>query len=224
MGQRALQTFSLGSLSDLELHNVAATAVTYRGRRAVRLVEADLAADGHAVAVLPRSDFGDGVIDAMIAGDRRAGAPEAMRGFVGIAFRVAPGASQFECFYLRPTNGRADDQLRRNHATQYISHPDYPWFRLRDETPGVYESYVDLVPGAWTAIRIAVSGIRATLHVNGAKQPTLIVNDLKLGETHGQIALWIGAGTEAYFSRIVVRQGLVRSSSSPRSSPRSRAT
>lgn len=84
MGQRALQIFRLGSLSDLELHNVAATAVTYRGRRAVRLVETDPAADGHAVAVLPRSGFGDGVIDTMIAGDRRAGAPEAMRGFPAI--------------------------------------------------------------------------------------------------------------------------------------------
>ncbi|HEY6102421.1 MAG TPA: hypothetical protein VI007_04240 [bacterium] len=134
-----------------------------------------------AIAVPKRSDLGDGVIDAMIAGDRRAGAPEAMREFVGIAFRVAQGASQFECFYLRPTNGRADDQLRRNHATQYISHPDYPWFRLRDETPGVYESYADLVPGAWTAIQIAVSGARARLHVNGARQPTLIVTTSSSG-------------------------------------------
>jgi hypothetical protein len=35
--------------------------------------------------------------------------------------------------------------------------------------------------------------------VNGASQPTLIVNDLKRGATTGQIGLWIGAGTEAYF-------------------------
>ena|SRR5258708_28541659 len=42
--------------------------------------------------------------------------------------------------------GRADDQLRRNHSTQYISEPEWPWPRLRSEAPGVYESYVDLVP------------------------------------------------------------------------------
>ena len=40
--------------------------------------------------------------------------------------------------------------------------------------------------------------------MNGARQPSLIVNDLKLGDTRGQIALWIGAGTEAYFSDVAV--------------------
>jgi hypothetical protein len=127
-----------------------------------------------------------------------------MRGFVGIAFRVAAQASRFECFYLRPTNGRADDQLRRNHATQYISHPDHTWHKLREASPGVYESYADLVPGAWTPIRIAVSGARARLYVNGARQPTLIVSDLKLGESRGQIGLWIGVGTEAHFTTLTV--------------------
>jgi len=48
-----------------------------------------------------------------------------------------------EVFYLRPTNGRADDQLRRNHAVQYVSHLEFPGHRLRQESPGVYESYAD---------------------------------------------------------------------------------
>ena len=204
MRRPGARTFRFDSLSGLELHNVDADLVTYRGRRAVRMVEADLTAEGPAIAILTHSDFEDGAIETAVAGDRRPDAPEEMRGFVGIAFRVGPQGSRFECFYLRPTNGRADDQLRRNHSTQYISHPDYPWFRLREEAPGVYESYADLVPGAWTELRIAVSGRRAHLHVNGARQPSLIVNDLKLGDTRGQIALWIGAGTEAYFSDVAV--------------------
>lgn len=60
------------------------------------------------------------------------------------------------------------------------------------------ESYVDLEPGAWTRIKIEVAGTKASLYVNGADQPCLIVNDLKLGETHGQVALWTGSNTEAY--------------------------
>ena len=200
------QSFHLHSLSELELHHVEAEMVTYRGRRAVRLVEQEEPTPSdHALAILAGSAFKDGVIETEIAGAPRPDAPQDMRGFVGLAFRVQPQGSRFECFYLRPTNGRADDQLRRNHATQYISHPEYPWFRLREETPGVYESYTDLVPGAWTKIRIVVAGLRAQLHVNGAEQPCLVVNDLKLGETQGQIALWIGAGTEAYFSTVVVK-------------------
>jgi len=103
------------------------------------------------------------------------------------------------------TNGRADDQLRRNHTTQYVSQPAFTWQRLREENPGVYESCVDIDPGAWTRIKIVVAGTKARLYVNGADQPCLIVNDLKLGETHGQVALWTGGNTEAYFSSLKVR-------------------
>lgn len=198
------QTFRLTKPENLQLQNADAKVVTYRGRRALRLIEQDgePAFPGDSIAILPDSDFQDGVIEALVAGLPREGADPGARGFIGVAFRVAPRGEQFECFYLRPTNGRANDQLRRNHATQYVSHPDYPWYKLREENPGVFESYTDLVTGAWTKMRIVVSGLRAELFINDAKQPCLIVNDLKLGETRGQIALWIGGGTEAYFSQL----------------------
>ena len=160
----ARRAFQLNSLSELELHHVEAELVTYRGHHAVRLVEQGEPTD--AIAILSGSDFKDGVIEAEIAGVPRKDAPQDMRGFVGIAFHVQSPDPRFECFFLRPTNGRSDDQLRRNHSTQYISQPDYPWYRLREETPGVYESYVDLVSGDWTPIKIVVSGIQAKLYVN----------------------------------------------------------
>lgn len=187
----------------LDLQNVQAEVTRHQGRRALRLVESDQTSGEHAIAILPDSQFTNGVIETEIAGDLRPDAPDAMRGFVGIAFHVQPQA--FECFYIRPTNGRADDQLRRNHATQYISHPDFPWYKLREENPGVYESYTDLVPGAWTPIKIVVAGVRAQLYINNAEQPCLIVNDLKLGETQGKIAFWIGSGTVGHFSEIFVK-------------------
>ncbi len=207
MSKSSVRTYQLASLADLELLNVKAELFTYRGRRAVRLVEdyKDPDSGEHAIAIFSGSDFKDGVIETEIAGAPLPDAPKDMRGFVGIAFRVHSKGARFECFYLRPTNGRADDQLRRNHATQYISHPDHPWFKLREENPGVYESYTDLIPAEWTKVKIIVSDTKAQLYVNGAKQPCLIVNDLKLGEARGGIALWIGGGTEAYFSEVIVK-------------------
>ena len=156
-------------------------------------------AEGETIAILPGSEFEDGTLEVELAGRPAGGAPEASRGFVGIAFRVDPASLAYECFYLRPTNGRAEDQLRRNHSTQYVSHPDFPWHRLRKEQPGVYESYVDLEPGAWTRVRIVVSGTSARLFVHGAEQPALIVNGLRRGRVRGAVALWIGPGTEAFF-------------------------
>ena len=151
------------------------------------------------------SDFKDGTIEADVVGLSREGAPATNRGFVGIAFRVQDHGLRYEAIYLRQKNGRADDQLQRNHATQYVSQPDYPWQRLRKENPGVYESYVDLEPGAWTRIKIVVSGTQARLYVNGAEQPCLIVNDLKLGDTRGEVALWAGSNSEAYYSNLTIR-------------------
>jgi len=75
---------------------------------------------------------------------------------------------------------------------------------LRKETPGKYESYVDLVPGEWTKVKISVTGVKARLYVHGSDQPTLVVNDLKLGLAKGAIGLWIGPGTVAHFSNLRV--------------------
>src|SRR2546426_7272907 len=119
-----------------------------------------------------RVEFANGVIEAEIAGAPAPGAPETARGFVGIAFRVQNDMRTFECLYLRPTNGRADDQERRNHAVQYSSNPDWPFVRTRKETPSKYEAYVDLLPGVWTKVRIEVRDARARLYVHDQEQPT----------------------------------------------------
>lgn len=149
--------------------------------------------------------FRNGIIELEVAGKPSAEASGQARGFIGIAFRVDQENEELECIYLRPNNGRADDQVRRNHSVQYISHPDYPWYRLRKESPEMYESYVDLAPGEWTRIRIEVQGDKAKLYVHGASQPTLLINDLKHGaDREGSIGLWLGPGTEGYFSKVKI--------------------
>ncbi len=196
----------LDSLAGLELVHVKAELASWRGRRAVRLIDHSdqRPKNSYPMAILSGSDLGDGVVEAEVAGQPRAGADPSVRGFIGIAFHVQDHGARFECFYLRPTNGRADDQLRRNHSTQYISQPGFPWEKLRRESPGVYESYVDLDAGAWTKIRIVTAGTKARLYVGDAGQPALIVNDLKQGAARGQIALWVGDDTDGYFSNLTV--------------------
>jgi hypothetical protein len=201
-------TYLLNSLNGLELVNGKAEVVSYRGRRAVHLVplpDHQTPTDA-ALAILSGRDFKDGTIEVEVAGTRREGTRPDERGFIGIAFRVQPHGSRFENIYLRPANGRADNQLQRNHSVQYASEPDFPWHRLREQNPGLYESYVDLESSVWTKMKVVVLGTKASLYVNDALQPCLIVNDLKLGETHGQIALWAHWSTDGYFSNLTVNE------------------
>ena len=157
------------------------------------------------LAVLDGIDFSSGVIEADIAGSPAPGSQGGARGFVGVAFRLQDDHETYDAFYLRPTNGRADDQERRNHSAQYISHPDWPWFRFRQETPSRYETYVDIVPDEWIHIRIEVDGDKARLYVNRAEQPTLIVNDVKSGaDGAGKVALWIEGSTVAHFANVEI--------------------
>jgi hypothetical protein len=195
----------LDSPRGLKLIETEARAVSYKGRPAVRIVEAPGIGDRDALAMIEGTGFSNGTIEVMVAGTLAPHADTSDRGFVGIAFRSAPDGSRFENLYLRPTNGRAENQLRRNHSVQYESVPEYRWFRLRKENAGQYESYVDLEAGAWTKLRIVVDGTRAALFVNDAPEPCLIVTDLKLGQSRGQLGLWIGTGTEAYFSHLTVQ-------------------
>jgi len=202
----AQQTSSGLSVDKLTLQNVKADPVTYRGHAAIRITDkgpTDLG-DAGRLAIVAGSSFQDGTIDVDLSGDTAPDANVGFRGFVGVAFRVGADRSHFECFYLRPKNGRSEDQLQRNHSAQYISLPGFGWEKLRNETPGKYESYVDLVPGEWTHVKIQVSGTHARLYINGSTQPVLIVNDLKQPVAKGSVALWVGPGTIAHFANLKV--------------------
>jgi hypothetical protein len=213
-----IHRFPLTSVQGLTLHNVTARPVPLDGRPGLRvamsdeaqqkfleLSSAERAALPEQLVIIDDLQFGDGVIEAEIAGEPMPDAFEGARGFVGIAFRLQTDRRTYDSFYIRPTNGRAEDQLRRNHSAQYISHPEWTWSRLRKEAPGMYESYVDVVPGEWTKVKIEVRGAHARLFVHGAEQPTLIVKDLKTGPSaRGSIALWIDDGTVAHFRNVIV--------------------
>lgn len=181
--------------------------VTYKGRQALQVTDMTRSdvPDGVQLVILDNTQLRDGSIEIEIAGEPKPGTENmAARGFVGLAFRLSldpvSDTPKYDCFYIRPINGRTDDQVRRNHATQYISYPDRPWFKLREQFPGKYESYADIVAGKWTKVKIEVKGPSAKLYVGSASQPVLVVNDLK--QEQGQIALWVGTETIARFTNL----------------------
>lgn len=183
--------------------NASIAQTNFKGRSAIQVLAAPAAANATSYAVVKDAVFRDGTIEVDLAGQPAAGAGEGARGFIGIAFRLQ-GDGSYEYIYLRPTNGRADDQVRRNHSTQYSAYPDFDFARSRQEAPEKYESYVDLQPGVWIRYKIEVEGRKARLYVNGAEQPCLIVNDLKHEPRGGGVALWVGPGTEGYFSNLKI--------------------
>lgn len=191
--------------ASLTPYQVSVNAVDYKGKKAIALEMPKAPGNEKTLALLKGIDFHNGTIEATISGQPKANSGEGARGFVGIAFRVAADTSKMELFYIRPTNGRANDQVRRNHSTQYVSMPGYPWEKLRKETPEKYEAYADMLPAEWTKVKIEVKDETAKFYVNGAAQPTLIVNDLKQGkDQRGSVGLWIGPGTLGHFSDIKV--------------------
>jgi hypothetical protein len=191
------------SVDRLAGKNVSVAQTNYKGRSAVQIIASPMAANATSYALIKDVTFRDGIIEVDLAGQPAADAGAGARGFIGIAFRLQ-GDGSYEYIYLRPTNGRADDQVRRNHSTQYSSYPNFGYDRSRQEAPERYESYVDLQPGVWTKYRIEVEARRARLYVNGAEQPCLILNDLKLEPRDGGVALWVGPGTEGYFSNLKI--------------------
>ena len=195
----------LDDVSAIKFRNTEGSVTTFRGHPALQVLGPMTRAEDKLALV--DAELANGTIEVELAGGVREGAMAAARGFVGVAFHVQNGGEKFEAFYLRPTNGRADDQERRNHSSQYTSFPDHPWHRLREETPGRYEAYVDLVPDTWTSVRITVDGDQARLYMHGNEQPTLIVNDLKLPEASGGVGLWVGPGTRAHFRKLRVTPG-----------------
>lgn len=178
------------------------------GRTVVRVTKDPkvTAVDEPTFARIAGCEFLNGTIQMQVKSKLLFDAPDYARGFIGIAFRIKPDNSEFECIYIRPTNGRAGDQNRRNSSTQYFSYPEFKYDRLRKEAPGKYESYTDMGLDEWIDVRIEVHADQARLFLHGSAQPSLLVNDLKHGKgAAGGIGLWVDIGTDGLFADVKVK-------------------
>jgi hypothetical protein len=217
---------SLAELAGMRTDRVAVNVedTIYQGYQAIKVVVQDThkAVDNPLDPELRRQEIAEGACDGCpffnigtrpfhngtIEVDVASGPFESF-GFVGIFFRVKlneddPKNSQYEGFYLRPKFSDADEPFR-SFTAQYFSKPDYPWYRLREEARGKYESYADVEPGAWTKIRIEVFGEMARFYVNNNPEPVLVVDDLKNGaDSMGTIGLYTEPDINAYFKNLKI--------------------
>lgn len=200
------QQLVIGSYQ-LEAVNVSASPERQLGKKAIKVIKnfTVTEVDEPTFARVKDIDYTNGTIEVKVLRRLLPNAPELARGFIGIAFRINDSSSKFESIYIRPTNGRAENQLRRNRSIQYFSYPDYKFDRLRKEAPGEYEAYTDMALNQWIKLKVVVNQKKAQLFINDNKQPSLIVNDLKHGAaSSGAIALWVDVGTEGYFADLKI--------------------
>jgi hypothetical protein len=191
----------------IEPFGVTSTEAKLDGKNAVKVViDTNIKSfDEPTFAKVTGSSFQNGTIEVNVLSKFIPNAPDWARGFIGLAFRINDDNSKFECIYIRPGNGRADDQVRRNHSTQYFSYPDHKFSDFRKSDPEKYESYADMGMNEWIKLKIVVKGEHAELFINDSKQPCLVVNDLKFGAgMSGAIGLWVGNWTEGYFSGLKI--------------------
>jgi hypothetical protein len=198
--------------TDAWLHKVTAQSAIYKGRTGlcVELAPETVAAgdyvDSNTFVVVP-VNFGNGEIEVDLLGKLQPTAPPNARGFIGLAFRIAPDCSTFEAVYLRPTNGRAEDAERRQRAVQYFAYPNWKFDRLRRESPGRYEAGADIGPDEWLRLRLVVDGEQVQVYLDGLDHSEwlLSVNDLKLGpNARGAVGLFVDIGTEGYFANLKI--------------------
>ena len=112
------------------------------------------------------------------------------RSFIGVAFHGVDTTTH-DVVYFRPFNFRSSDPIRKIHAVQYVSHPDFPWHKLREEKNGIYEKGIDPPPAAtdWFHARIVVDTKQIKVFVNNASEPSLTVDKLN-NRQDGLIGLW----------------------------------
>jgi hypothetical protein len=188
-------------------NNVDAHTLKLNGKKVLRIVKDSSIKEPDEATFLKLQDvsFHNAIIEVKVLSRLLASAPANARGFIGLAFRIREDHGRFESVYLRPSNARAEDQVRRNHSVQYFSYPEFKFDRLRKENPEKYESYADMGLNEWIKMKIVLKGSQALLFLNKSKQPVLIVNDLKLGPmATGGLGFFVDIGTEAFFSDLKI--------------------
>ncbi|MGK5093588.1 hypothetical protein WDW89_16460 [Deltaproteobacteria bacterium TL4] len=131
-------------------------------------------------------EFNEGIIEF----DAKGKSAPPQSSFVGVAFHTVD-AKNFDAIYFRTFNFKTGDSERNSHALQYISEPQWPWEKLRKEKTGQFENSIKSAPDgdAWFHAKVVIEKRQVKVFVNGATEPSLLVNELS-DRTGGSVGLW----------------------------------
>ena len=166
----------------------------------VQPTKTDFAVDDEWIVVLPGIEFTNGVIEFDALGQN----DPPQSNFLGVSFRYIDEKTH-DAVYFRPFNFRAKDADRKAHAVQYISHQEYHWFDLRKNKPGQYEKPINPAPdgNTWFHAKIIIERPEVSVYVNGASEPSLVVEELS-DRMGGGIGLWVGPGNGGHFANLKI--------------------
>ena len=157
------------------------------------------AAEGDGLAILKEVEFETGTMELEFLGENNPG-----KSFIGIAFNIQD-AETFEAVYFRPFNFVATEQIRKDHMVQYIHHPEFTWYKLRETRTGEFENEIPAPPDPdnWFKARIEVSEKRVKVFVNDQTEPVLSVDRLTTSGSR-KIGLWAGNGSSGRYRNLVL--------------------
>jgi Domain of Unknown Function (DUF1080) len=198
IGQRNSVKFDLVSLAEnkkLEVFNRKVNSFSENEKKGIRFSKDEN--DG--IAWLNGVEFSNGTIELDIRGK-----DVLQQSFVGLAFHGIDNTT-LDAIYFRPFNFQSTDPIRKIHAVQYVSHPDFTWYVLRDKYNGKYEKAVNPQPNGneWFHVKIIIKYPQVTVFVNGNSEPSLIVEKLNNRKT-GKIGLWVGNNSDGDFANLQI--------------------
>lgn len=157
------------------------------------------AAQGDGLAVLKEFSFKTGSIEVELLGENNPG-----KSFIGIAFNIQDEET-FEAIYFRPFNFVATEQSRKDHMVQYVNHPEYTWYKLREERTMEFENEIPAPPDPdiWFKATIKISEKSVEVFVDEKTDPVLKVERLATSESD-RVGLWVGNGSSGRFRNLIL--------------------
>lgn len=201
-----------------EMHNVTGSIINFEGKKVLK-IERDLKLlpfdvkniektvdEPHYARLVGLDDFENGTIEVKMYSQIQNPPPYAgVAGFIGVYFRIKEDDSAFEGIYLRPKVGRANSQLLRNHAVQYISYPHAKFDTLRKSyPPGSYEGSAPVGLNEWITMRLEINGETAEMFINDMEYSSFIVDKMLGKNKIGAVGLYVDIGTIGYFKDLKI--------------------